>query len=170
MQNKNHTIIIILPIILIIIAGYIAFFKDKTENSAIYTLPNADVLETNPVTDTDKKPAVEKKTDTVVKKDNILVPDPTPKPIVNQVLQTIFNKNKNGKIAECEYNGEIHYSTSMNAYDGGGSTFDSNGNVVGVYQGFTGGYTGIVPTNCKDIYVVYPNIWGLPAVNVYNLK
>src|SRR3989338_4101391 len=168
MQNKNNTIIIILLIILIIIAGYIAFFKNKTENSAIYTPSNADVLETNPVTDTDKNPVVEEKTDHVVKKDNIPVPNPTP--IVDQVLQTIFNKYKNGMIQECLSGGQIYYSTSINAYDGGGTTYDSEGNVAGGTQGFTGKYTGVVLDSCKNIYVVSPNIWGYPAINIYNLK
>ena len=58
----------------------------------------------------------------------------------------------------------------MNAYDGGGATYDVKGNMVGSYQGFSGQYTGVIPENCTRIYVIKDNIWGFPAVNSYNLR
>lgn len=88
----------------------------------------------------------------------------------NTVLQSIYTQYKNGMIAECKDGGKVYYSANLNAYDGGGVTFDSSGKVVGQYQGFTGKYTGIEPKNCTNIYVVDPNIWGYPSVNSYNLK
>ncbi len=85
-------------------------------------------------------------------------------------LKKAFELYRNGQILECTEKGEIYYSASLNAYDGQGQTFDINGKIVGEYQGFTGGYTGIHPENCELIYVVSPNIWGLQAINKYNLK
>jgi hypothetical protein len=85
-------------------------------------------------------------------------------------LKKAFNLYKNGQISECVLNGQIYYSAALNADDGGGQTFDVNGNKVGEYQGFTGIYTGINPENCTIVYVVSPNIWGLKALNKYNLK
>jgi hypothetical protein len=85
-------------------------------------------------------------------------------------LKKAFELYKNGQISECILNGQIYYSAMLNAYDGGGQTFDVSGKAVGQYQGFTGAYTGIQPQNCELIYVSYPNIWGLEALNKYNLK
>lgn len=85
-------------------------------------------------------------------------------------LLVAYKNYKNGQISECTEEGKIYYSGTMNTYDGGGHTFDVKGNVVGKYQGFTGKYTGVAPQNCERIYVVYPNIWGYPAINKYNLK
>src|SRR3989344_8848905 len=99
MQNKTNTILLIILIILVAIG---VWFLAKNTGVQI---------------DTDKKPVVEEDTP-VVKKDNVPVPNPTPKPIINQVLQTIFNKNKNAKIDECLDGGKVYYSTAMNAYDG----------------------------------------------------
>lgn len=86
------------------------------------------------------------------------------------VLKNIFSQYKNGIIEECFIDGKIYYSASLNAYDGGGEVFDSNGKVVGQYIGFTGKYTGIVPENCTKVYTVSPNIWNYPPINKYDLK
>lgn len=91
-------------------------------------------------------------------------------PFLNSGLKTAYRQYKNGQIAECIKDGKTYYSGAMNAYDGGGLTFDSHGKVVGEYQGFTGKYTGIELENCKDIYVVEGNIWGKKPINIYNLK
>lgn len=85
-------------------------------------------------------------------------------------LETAFKNYRNGEISECIENGNIYYSAQANMYYAGGQTFDVNGNVVGTYQGFTGNYTGITPENCEKIYAVFPNIWGYPPINKYNLK
>ena len=89
---------------------------------------------------------------------------------IDEGLLTAHQSYANGVISECTENGNKYYSAGLNAYDGGGKTFDVNGNVVGEYQGFSGVYTGINPQNCEKIYSVYPNIWGYPSINKYNLK
>lgn len=91
-------------------------------------------------------------------------------PEITTGLKKAFDLYKNGQISECSENGEKYYSASLNMYDGEGKTFDENGKVVGEYQGFTGAYTGIALQNCERVYVVYPNIWGYPWINKYNLK
>jgi len=90
--------------------------------------------------------------------------------LITEGLKKAFKFSKNGQISECQENGQTYYSAIRNGADGGGQTFDVNGNIVGEYQGFTGAYTGIQPQNCKLIYVSYPNIWGYPTVNKYDLK
>jgi hypothetical protein len=94
---------------------------------------------------------------------------PSPQPI-NPVLQSLYNKNKDGQISECTYLDSKYYTVSSNVYDGGGAIFDNNGKIVGNCNGMTGVCTGIIPQNCERVYVVYPNIWGFPAVNKYNLQ
>jgi|GEM_PF-1600529 len=89
---------------------------------------------------------------------------------ITKGLKKAFKLYKNGQISECQTAGQIYYSASSNVYDGGGQTFDVNGKVVGKYQGFTGTYTGVKLENCKTIYVIPDNIWGLDALNTYNLK
>jgi hypothetical protein len=85
-------------------------------------------------------------------------------------LQKAFSIWKDGEISECTEGGATYYTGGINAYDGGGATLDIKGNVVGSCQGFTGHCEGIMSEQCERIYAVYPNIWGFPAVNKYNLK
>ena len=89
---------------------------------------------------------------------------------ISKGLKQAYSMFKNGDISECVQDGKTYYAGGINAYDGGSSTLDINGNVVGGCQGFTGKCDGIMPTKCERVYVVYPNIWGFPAVNKYNLK
>jgi hypothetical protein len=89
---------------------------------------------------------------------------------ITEGLKKAYSIYKDGEISECIQDGKTYYTGGINAYDGGGGTFDINGKIVGGCQGFTGKCEGIMPTNCERIYAVYPNIWGFPAINKYNLE
>ncbi len=105
-------------------------------------------------------------------KDNTEVkelPNPTLPSSISIGLKKAYDEFKNGQISECKIDGKIYYSTGLNAYDGPGATFDIDGNKVGEYHGYSGAYTGIILQNCERIYTVYPNIWGSPAIDKYNL-
>ena len=160
MQNKffGSKINTFLLIILIILTGFLLWKMNHGGSIILSTDSENDPVEMYPNTDKIIKTVLEKKENKTAPVSN------------NSVLQNIFNQYKDGSIAECVDNGQTYYSAGMNAYDGGGQTFDSTGKVVGEYQGFTGKYTGVVPKNCTDIYVVTPNVWGKAGVNKYNLK
>jgi|GEM_PF-3426442 len=147
MKKIDKFIIIILILLIIIGACLISYSFGKKSN----TIPNSTPEQQNNKNDSQNK-----------------VPEENS--FSNKGLETAFQKYKDGQISECTENGSKYYSASENAYDGGGQTFDVNGNAVGEYQGFTGKYTGVSPENCERIYVISPNIWGYPAVNKYNLK
>jgi hypothetical protein len=87
-------------------------------------------------------------------------------------LQKAFSIWKDGYVAECKVDGKTYYMGGVNAYDGGSGVLDANGKGAGSCEGFSGKCEGVWPESnqCERIYAVYPNIWGYPAVNKYNLK
>lgn len=86
-------------------------------------------------------------------------------------LNKIYKLYENGEIIECTHNGNIVYWASANVYDGGGSIYDYDGNSVGICNFAWGPVESICDEvdNCKVIYRVKDNIWGLPAANMYYL-
>jgi hypothetical protein len=165
MQNNNSKLNTVLLVILIIIASVCMWklmdndeqivdstYETETQNNQNEVVYQEDVSEQpSPVT---PKP----------------IPTPTPAPQLSP-LATLHLQYKNGAIAECDYNGNKVYVVSPNAYDAGGAVYNTNGIPIGPTGYFPTKPQGYVDNlkNCKDIYVVSPNIWGKAAVNVYNL-
>ena len=90
--------------------------------------------------------------------------------IITDGLKEVYSMFKYGKISECVQNEKTYYTGGINAYDGGESTLDITGKIVGECNGLTGKCSGVTPTNCEIIYSTYPNVWGLSTTNKYNLK
>ncbi|MFA5933612.1 MAG: hypothetical protein WC795_00065 [Candidatus Paceibacterota bacterium] len=89
------------------------------------------------------------------------------------VLNKIYRQYKNGIISECPTQGEMFYTAGLNVYDGTTDIFDSNGIRIVRFGGLfpnTEGNANIDLENCKNIYVVQKNIWGLPPVDKYYLQ
>lgn len=103
-------------------------------------------------------------------------PTPTPSPTPTNAplaVQLIYKKGQTGIISQCEYKGELVYMVGMNAYDGGNTIYNDKGVAIDSVSGFSGkSENGIAEdvTDCKDIYVVTPNIWGKAGVDIYNLN
>jgi len=91
--------------------------------------------------------------------------------INRDTLNELFKIYENGEIIECMQDGNIVYHAGKNAADAGSTIYDYDGNVLGLCNYAWGPVDSMceVVENCKVIYRVKDNIWGLPAANEYYL-
>lgn len=89
-----------------------------------------------------------------------------------KVLKKLYKIYKDGEISECKYKGETVYSATLNAYDADVRVYDGKGKEIGSCNYGWGDRVDTVCrqlTDCKVIYRVKGNIWGMPAVDEYGL-
>lgn len=89
-----------------------------------------------------------------------------------KVLKKLYKIYKEGEISECKYKGETVYSATLNAYDADVRVYDGKGEVMGSSNYGWGRHVDTVCrqlTDCRVIYRVKGNIWGMPAVDKYGL-
>lgn len=89
-----------------------------------------------------------------------------------KTLKKLYTIYRNGEIDECKYNGQTVYTAGLNAYDAGDVVYDKDGEIIGACNYAWGNVDSICGqlTDCKVIYRVENNIWGLEPVDKYGLK
>lgn len=88
-----------------------------------------------------------------------------------KALKELYKRYKDGEIRECIYKGQTVYCAGINAYDAGSYVYDREGNEIGRCNYAWKNVDSICEqlTDCEVIYRVKGNIWGLPAVDKYQL-
>ncbi|MNE59762.1 hypothetical protein D3C87_21230 [compost metagenome] len=89
-----------------------------------------------------------------------------------ETMKKLYKTYKNGEISQCKYNDETVFTAQLNAYDAETVVFDKNGKKIGSCNYGWGSVDPICNElkSCEAIYRVDKNIWGLPAVDKYDLK
>ena len=105
-------------------------------------------------------------------KSRVVTPPAPPEPEVvdaNAVLKQLVEAYKNGQVSRCFYEGKAYYFGARNAHDTGAEVFDERGKKVGVCYYATNRVDAIceqAKDDCKDMYRVHPNIWGLEGIEL----
>ncbi len=88
-----------------------------------------------------------------------------------KVLTHLYEEYRNGTISECECNGQHVFVAGINAYDAGSVIYDLKGNIITRCDNSFEAPDSLCLNlkNCRTVYRVKNNIWGLPPVNEYNL-
>ncbi len=166
-HNNSQLYTVVFLLVVLSFAGFIlvknkeieAFYANPDLYSDVYdySVPNKiNTVKTQKGTETNQKKSQQA---------NVVLSIP-------KVIQSLYDKYKDGSIAECLYNNHVVYSASVNAYDSGATIYDANEIGIGTVNGSDGKMDSVAQDvkDCKDIYVVDKNIWGKKAVNIYNLK
>lgn len=87
-------------------------------------------------------------------------------------LQKLYNTYERGEISECSYKGRMFYSATLNMTDASTFIYDMDCNHIGTCDYAWGKPDSIcfLSANCEVVYRVSDNIWGLPAVDKYELR
>lgn len=81
----------------------------------------------------------------------------------------IVKNYSDGEVDKCTLNNKVYYSVAKNSYNASGFVLDNQGAKAGICNYADDLVDSICRQleECKAIYRVYPNIWGLPEVK-YN--